>query len=540
MLIFRGGALGAMMLVLAGMLLTAPAARAQAPADGVAISADVKLSRDGNLEVAEKVTVPPGGEFRMALPLRVALGDKGGERRFKVSDISSTGPGSATVSGEVFTVDAPVGTSSFRYTVHNTVSDAPGTQIFRWTGVLQSDVASFDASLISPSYRMGIIDCKVGPQTGTHKCDATVEPDGVLTLHETGLHKGDIVDVTLQLPPGTVPANADITDGGSHGPFSITAPVLIAFGVLIVALVALAGYVLWSRRQNAAALGGDEVVDPVQRKGSRAQFVSPDGVLPGEAGLLLDNSVDAVDLASTVVDLAVRRYIWVAPVGDSDWRITRLNPADEQLREFEREIHRAVLPDGAESILLSELRTRVSGEPARAALRADALAHGILIDRKRRGLTFWLGAILLIVGAAATVGLAISGGYALVGVAVALGGVAALLLPAYLPARTAAGRTLAGRVRGLQRGLETMRVEMVPPAEREQVFSRGLPYTIIGARSDNWIRTFREIDLSADREPGLYWFGGFEQDRDLSRFAGRFPYFITAVEGLFATNGTAR
>ncbi|MQY17844.1 DUF2207 family protein [Nocardia macrotermitis] len=533
MLIFRGGAISALMLALAGILLSTPAARAQAPADGVAIQASVKLSRDGNLEVAEKVTVPQGGKFQMSLPLRVALGDKGGERRFKVTDISSTGPGSAKVSGEVFTVDAPAGTSSFEYTVHNTVSDAPGTQVFQWTGILQADVASFDATLISPSYRMGIIDCKVGPQTGTHQCDATVEPDGKLVLHEVNLHRGDILDVTLQLPPGTVPANADISDGSSNGPFSITAPVLIAFGVLIVALLALGGYVLWSRRQDAAALRGDEVVDPVQRKGSRAQFVSPDGVLPGEAGLLLDNSVDAVDLASTVVDLAVRRYIWVTPVSESDWRITRLNPADEQLREFEREVYRAVLPEGAESILLSELRGRAAAEPARAALRADALAHGVLIDRKRRGLAFWLGAILVVVGVAATVGLAISGGYALVGVAIALGGVAALLLPAYLPARTAAGRALAGRVRGLQRGLETIQVEMVPPAEREAAFSRGLPYTIIGSRSDNWIRTFREIDLAADREPGLYWFGGFEQDRDLSRFAGHFPYFITALEGVF-------
>lgn len=534
MLIFRGGALGAVMLVLAGALLIAPAARAQAPADGIALTADVKLSKDGNLEVAEKVTVPQGGRFHMALPLRVSLGDKGGERRFEVSDISSTGPGTATVDGEVFTVQAPAGTSSFTYTVHNTVSDAPGTQIFRWTGVLQADVASFDASLISPSYRMGIIDCKVGPQATAHKCDANIEPDGVLTMHETNLRSGDIVDLTLQLPPGTVPANADISDGSSNGPFSITAPVLIAFGVLIVALLALAGYVLWSRRQDAAALRADEVVDPVQRKGSRAQFVSPDGVLPGEAGLLLDNSVDAADLASTVVDLAVRRYIWVAPVSDADWRITRLNPADEQLREFEQQIYRAVLPDGADSILISELRGRASGESACAALRSDAVAHGILTDRKRRGLTFWLGAILLVAGIAATIGLAVSGGYALVGIAIALGGLAAVLLPAYLPARTTAGRTLAARVRGLQRGLETIQVDLVPPAEREQVFSRGLPYTVIGGRADNWIRTFREIDLSADREPGLYWFGGYEQDRDLSRFAGHFPYFITALEGLFA------
>ena len=142
MLMFRGGAVGALLVVLAGILVTAPGAQAQPPADGVAIKVGVKLGKQGDLQIAETVTVPKGGHFDMELPLRIALGDKGGERRFKVSDISSTGPGSAKVNGDLFTVSAPVGTSSFKYTVHNTVSDAPGTQLFRYTGLLDADVAS--------------------------------------------------------------------------------------------------------------------------------------------------------------------------------------------------------------------------------------------------------------------------------------------------------------------------------------------------------------------------------------------------------------
>jgi len=536
MLIFRGGALGALLVVLAGLFATAPAAQAQAPAGGVAIKASVKLSKQGDLQVSETVTVPAGGKFDMELPLRVALGDKGGERRFKVSDISSTGPGSAQVNGDLFTVDAPPGKSSFKYTVHNTVSDAPGTQLFRWTGVLDADVASFDATLISPSYKMGITDCKVGPQSAPRKCDARIEADGVLTMLEQNLKKGDVIDLTLQLPPGTVPANADISDGKSSGPFAITAPVLIAFGVLLVALLAFGGYVAWVRRQDVIALAGAEPADPVQRKGSKAQFVSPDGVLPGVAGLLLEGTVGAGELAATVVDLAARRYIWITPVSDSDWRITRVNPADAQLRDYEQQVYRALLPDGADAVLLSELRApgRVQAEPARTALRADALEHGILADRRRRGLAFWLGAALVIAGIGAAIGLAVSGGYALVGIAIGIGGLALLLLPAYLPARTAAGRALAQRVRGMQRGLEALQVDQVPPAERGLVFSRALPFTVIDGRADNWIRTFRELNPGAGREPALYWFGGFEQDPDLTRFAGHFPYFITGLQGLFA------
>ncbi|MCX4093750.1 DUF2207 family protein [Nocardia sp. alder85J] len=534
MLISRGGALGALWLVAAGMFAAGPAAQAQDPADGVTIAADIKLTDDGLLQVAEKVQVPPGGQFHMVLPLRVAFGDSG-ERRFSVTDIGSTGAGKATLAGDLFTVDAQPGDSSFTYTVHNTVNDAQGSQVFRWTGVLNTDVASITASVISPSFRMGIADCKIGPAGQQQPCaDVRVEPDGVLTLNKEGLRKGDIIDLSMQLPPGTVAPNADIHDGNDSSAFSFGTPVLVAFGALVLALLAAAGFVLWSRRQDAAALGAHEALDPVQHKDDRAEFVSPDGVLPGAAGLLLDASPDATDLAATVVDLAVRRYLWITPISDSDWRINRVNAADDQLRDYEREVYRALLPDGTDSVQVSELRGRVAATSARSALLADAAANGTLTAPHRRGPSFWLGVVLLVVGVAATIGLAIAGRYALVGVAVALGGVAALFLPRYLPRRTATGRALAGRIRALQRGLDNVQPDRIPPADRELVFSRALPFTIIGGRVDNWIRTFRDLDPTADRDPGLYWFGGFDRDRNLHRFAGHFPYFITALEGLFA------
>ncbi|KZM68584.1 DUF2207 family protein [Nocardia terpenica] len=536
MLIFRGGALGALVFALAALFATAPAAQAQESAGGAAVKADIKLSDAGLLEVAETVNVPQGGQFHMVLPLRVALGDTG-ERRFTVSDVSATGTGTAKVDGDRFVIDAQPGESSYKYTVHGSVSDAPGTQLFKWSGVLNADVASIDATVISPSYQMGIVDCTIGPVGKQQRCDdVRVEPDGVLSLYKEGLHRGDIIDLTLQLPPGTVPANADIRDDSGSGPFSVTAPVLIAFGVLALALLALGGYVLWARRQDAAALTGQETLNPLQRNGNHTEFTSPEGVLPGEAGLLLDSSADAGDLAATVVDLAVRRYIWIAPVGDSDWRITRVNPVDDQLRGFEQQVYRALLPDGAESVLVSELRApnRVPGTTVRAALVADAVERGTLAPASRRTLALWLGGALVAAGIGITVALAITGGHALVGVAIALGGVAALLAPRYLPTRTAAGRRLAGRVRELQRGLEALRADQIPTGDRELVFSRALPFSIIGGRADNWVRIFRDTDLASDRQPGLYWFGGFERDRNMHRFAGHFPYFITALEGLFA------
>ncbi|GAB4582460.1 DUF2207 family protein [Nocardia sp. IFM 10818] len=527
MRIFRGAALVALVLTLLGV--AAPAAWAQA--DGVRIVAEVDLGDDGLLRVTETVEVPEGGEFRQVLPLRVQIAE-GVQRRFEVTDVQASGDGEATLGDDRFTIVARPGSVTVKYTVHKTVSNASGAQVFHWTGVLNTDVASISATVTGPDFRMGVTKCTIGPPGNPQDCaDIRVEPDGVAHLEKTDLRKGDVLDVTLQLPPGTVEANADIQDDNAPGPFSVTGPVLAAFGVLLAGLAAAAGYVVWARR---AEPGDDDVLDPLQRDGDRAQFASPDGVTPGMAGLLVDGYVDSWDMAATIVDLAVRSYIWVAVAGESDWRFARMNPPDEQLTGYERAVYAALLPEGADAVLLSELRGKIPVAQVRKALIDDATERGAFIDRSRRGFEFWLGVGLIAAGAIATVVLALGPGHALVGVAIALGGVAALLLPRYLPSRTALGRDMATRVQGMVRALDGTVPHRVPEPYRELMFSRGLPFMVAGRRGDHWVRVWRDLNPSDDGVPGLYWFGGFDGDQNLHRFASHFPYFITAVESLFA------
>ncbi|MEU1985153.1 DUF2207 domain-containing protein [Nocardia sp. NPDC019395] len=532
MLTFRGGA-PALLLALIGLFTLlvpgAPAARAQQPA-GAIVNLEMTLTREGVLEVNEKVTVPPGERFTMSLPLRVQISEDS-ERRFAVTDIETTGPGTAEVADDLFKVDAGPGESTFRYSVQNTVSDAEGSQVFRWFGVLNVDIAEIHASLISPSFEMGIVECLLGPIGNTRPCaQVRIEPDGVLYLDQTNLHKGESVDLTLQIPPGTVPSNADISGPGSS-PFAVTGPVLIAFALLLAALAALAAYILWTRRET----GAGEPTQPLVRTDGRTQFASPEGILPGAAGVLLDGHADPTDIAATVVDLAVRNYLWIGRTGETQWRIVRVNPADDLLRPYERAVYDALLPAGAGEITVAELTApgRLPAEPLRRAMLADAVEHGAFVDPSRRRIPLWLGGGLVVLGAVVTVLAAILGGHALVGVAIALAGGGLLAAQKFLPIRTAFGRSLTGRIRGLQLGLEQVTSAQIPSGDKELVFSRGLPYMVVWSRADNWVRTFRDLDPSADDVPGLYWFGGFERDRDLHRFAGHFPYFITAIEGLF-------
>jgi len=544
MLSFRGAAAGALMLAAAGISATAPLAYGQpAPeqAEGIVIIADLVLDREGVLQVEKKVTVPEGDEFRMSLPLRLQV-EPDVERRFEVTDVETTGVGSTTTADDRFTITAPPGESTFRYSVHNTVGDAPNSQVFHWIGVVDTDIASISAALVAPSYELAIVDCKMGPPGDIRPCaDVRTDATGVLHLEQTDIHKGDGIDLTVQVPPGTVPANADVIDHNAPGPFSFSTPVWVAFGALVAVLAALAAMVWRARRENDSVSGGSETLDPLDRADGHVRFTSPEGILPGEAGLLLDEHVDPIDIAATVVDLAVRRYLWITRIAESDWRITRINDPDDQLRDYELAVYRALLPDGVDAATLSEIRAsgRAQHDRVRTAMIADSVDRGAFVDRKRPGPYLWFGGVLAVAGLATTIGLAVTSGYALVGVAVLLAGVAVLLLPTYLPARTALGSDIARRVHALQRGLDAVRIDEIPATDRETVFSRALPYTVASGRVDNWVRTFRSIDPSADSQAGLYWFGGYERDRDLQRFAGDFPFFITTVEGLFNNPGRA-
>ncbi|GGK61188.1 DUF2207 family protein [Nocardia camponoti] len=534
MLTFRGAALGALLLASGCVLAGAPVATAD-PGAGVSIVADLTLTTDGVLRVVETVDVPADGTFKMSLPLRLKVADDV-ERTFRVTDVTATGSGSAVTANDQFVVSATPGEAKFAYTIHNTVADMPGAQTFHWLGALNADIAALDVSVISPSFQMGIVDCKLGPAGSAKPCaDIRVEPDGTLYLTQRDLHKGDAIDLTLQMPPGTVAANADIRDGNAPGPFSFTAPVFAAFGAVLLAVLSMVAYVLFARKRTAAALVGNEEFNPLASNGDRVELVSPDGLLPGEAGLLLDGYVDPVDIAATVVDLAVRRYLLITPInarGEDDWRISRVNAPDDQLREYERAVYDMLLPAGTDTVAVRELRApnRFQLKPLREAIRADAIENGTFADPKQRRIPQLIGGALIGIGLVLAVVLALTVGHALIGVAIALGGVAATLLPKYLPTRTPLGDELARKMRAMGRGLESVTRQQVPPIDQETLFSRGLPYTVVTGRVDNWIRTFRDMDPSADAQPGLYWFAGYHRDRDLHRFASQFPFFITALQ----------
>jgi hypothetical protein len=284
------------------------------------------------------------------------------------------------------------------------------------------------------------------------------------------------------------------------------------------------GFVLlWlARGRDARALAAD--AGPVELlmtgDGGRVAFASPDGVLPGQVGTVVDERVDVADVTATVVDLAVRNYLLVRETGPAEWVLVRRNPPDAALTPYERAVYTAVLGDAAE-VPVSSLR--VDPAPVREALYADVVAREWFARRPDHDRSLWslVGVLLAVAGLAATVVLALTVGHALLGLALVVGGLGLALGARLMPARTRRGSVLVQQVRGLVNYLRTTAPESIPAADREMVLSRSLPYAVVLGEADGWAGRFTDLPS------GPYW---FESSGD---FRTRFPAFLVSLDRSF-------
>jgi hypothetical protein len=495
------------------------------------VNIQIKVERDGRLSVIEQVIVQAKTTMTRVAPLRI------GDRVFVVRDVSVDGNGTADADSDTLTIKLGEGASTVKYTVDGAVADLGDHLQVRWqvANGWDTKLVFLRASLLTPKPGRGFV-CRSGPAGTEDLCDSVLlDNAGIVRVIQSDVDAGNRVDLSVDLPAGLVPANARF-DADKQGAFALTPISGAALGLL--ALLLLGGFgALWAARGRDAKSVATETgpVDVLVTEGGRVAFASPDGVLPGQVGTVIDESVDGHDLSATVVDLAVRNYLWITEASDSDWQLVRRNPADDALTAYERAVYQALLPDGAELVTVSALRANPPNvAAARAAVYADSVARG-WFARTPGGLGKWgiAGIALAIVGIAATVVLAITIGHALVGVALVIGGVALALGARLLPVRTKRGALLVQQIHGLVGYLRTVEPESVPAADRELVFSRSLPYAVALSESDQWLTRFAALDVAADGMPGLYWYGTQDETYDQPRFSTRFRTLIDSLDDLF-------
>jgi hypothetical protein len=493
------------------------------------INIALKVERDGSLSVTEQVFVQARKTMTRHAPLRIQAGDDR-DRVFSIRDVKVQGNGTTEVTGDQFVMKLGEGATTVTYKVDGAVTDVAGHQEVRWQVASGWDtkVRLLRASFIAPDQPESVV-CLAGAFGSDDPCrSALTDSSQVLRVVQEGLPAGERVDLTVSLPAGTVGANARFDDIGTAGAFALTTASGVGLGALVLLLIG--GFVLlWlARGRDARALAGDvgTVELLMTGDGGRVAFASPDGVLPGQVGTVVDERVDVADVTATVVDLAVRNYLSVRETGPSEWVLVRRNPPDAALTDYEHAVYRQVLGEAAEVPLTA---LRVDMNAVREALYTDVVQREWFARRPDHDRSLWslVGVLLAVVGVAATVVLALTVGHALLGLALVVGGLGLALGARLMPARTKRGSVLVHQVRGLLNYLRTTDAAAIPAADREMVLSRSLPYAVVLGEVDGWVRRFTDLDPAADGTPGIYWY----ETGDSSEFPARFAAFLLALDG---------
>ncbi len=499
------------------VVLTAqPAAADQPPLPALPRSAEItlKAQRDGSLLVAEAVSVPQGATMTRRVPLRTPVAHNR-DRVFGVRDVRIEGAGSSELNEDTFTLKFGAGTSVVHYTVDGAVSAADGVEHVSWqlASGWDTELELLRASFAAP-HVPNAVSCAIGADG---RClAAQIDHSGLTRFSQAKLPAGQQMTMTVELAADTVPANERLEPSKTVGGAFVLTPLVVWAWAGFGAALLIAAALVWRLRRRDRDPGDPASTELVSPDGA---FASPEGVLPGHAGTVLDGRAGPLDLAATVLDLVVRNYLWVTAEDDgADWRLTRRNPADEHLTAFERAVFETVLPDDAESVTLAEIR-RGHVDVG----RVEDVLYGEVVERgwfsrtpaKRLGRLGRAGVRVVFYGAFLTVLLMLTVGYAQLGLIVSLAGAASVALSALLPARRGHGRELARRLRGLAVKLGSVRLKAVPKEQRELVFSRGLPYALALSELGPWVSAF----ASFKQPPDVYWHGGDVSPEQAGAFA---------------------
>src|SRR5712691_2646192 len=408
---------------------------------------------------------------------------------------------------------------------------------------------------------IGRVACFSGPSRSSLPCDRDALDGSSATFTQASLGPMDGLTVVVGFRRGAVPSPKPILkERWSFGRAFAVRPVTAGVAaILLLLLLAGLGRLIWAVGRDRRYLGSpvdvaygsrdgrEQTVPLMERAAIVVEFAPPDGMRPGQVGTLIDEVANPLDVTATIVDLAVRGYLRIEEIpkegwfGRPDWRLVKLK-AGADLLPYERilfdglfgavdedeasgddhpddvETAATALPTGGlvadplATVKLSDLKRHFATRLARVeeALYDDAVGRGWFAARpdkvRRRWTLLGLGGlaagIVLVWLVAARTHLV------LVPIPIVIGGVLLLAAAHRMPRRTPKGTGLRRRVLGFRMYIETAEVREAQFAERENLFSRYLPFAIVFGCTQKWAKAFAGLDLEA-ATAGAWYVGAY-------------------------------
>ena len=261
----------------------------------------------------------------------------------------------------------------------------------------------------------------------------------------------------------------------------------------------------------------DEETAPLfAEKNIVVEFLPPEDLRPAQLGVIVDERADTLDVTATIVDLAVRGYLSITELekqgwfGKQDWRLDKLQPADDELLPYERHLFNALFRN-RETVKISALKTKFHKQLAevKKKLYEDAIEKNWFARNPETMRSVWFGVGIAVVVAGA--GLSVASGLvfsrALIAVPIAIAGLVMLPFSRAMARRTAAGNEASRRALGFKLYITTAETRRQEFNEQKNIFARYLPYAIVFECVDKWADAFEGLDDQVQESTG-YWYHG--------------------------------
>jgi hypothetical protein len=560
-------AVGTAVVVVAGLLLVGGGPAAAAPIESISnYDTKIQVDPDGVIRVTETIAYDFGylnrhGIFRK-IPDRFRYDDHR-DRVYPISEVTvsmdgRTAPVDRSSEGgyQVLKVGDPEHTVTgshtyvIRYSVRGSFNSFPTHEELYWNVIGTEWTVPIAAATATVTGPAGIqrTQCFAGPAGSQLACAAQHTDGGTATFRQSDLGPGAGMTAVVAFPAGSVRGTGPVlverhdlatafrltpwTAGGAAAMTLLGVGAALAVAWLVgrdrryVGLLPGLGpgYGESAPEQRAPLVGEPPVSveftpPPLDGSGTapRPSYRGSE-IRPGQVGTLIDEQANVIDVTATIVDFAVRRHLHIRELplatryGARDWELTKTSDGDADFLPYERTLFRALF-NGRDRVRLAELKNTFATDlgTVKQQLYADMVTQGWYRQspaRTRavaRGLAFL--AVLASIGVTVLLGLLTRA--ALLGVGLVLGAVVLFAVAGRFPARTGKGSAMLARVQGFRLFVATAQAEQIRFEEREQIFSRYLPYAMVFGIADRWASQFAQIGSAhPDGTAGLYWYTG--------------------------------
>jgi uncharacterized membrane protein YgcG len=248
--------------------------------------------------------------------------------------------------------------------------------------------------------------------------------------------------------------------------------------------------------------------DPLREQSVKPEYGPPQGLRPGEAGSLVDETVHPRDVVATVVDLAVRGHLHIKQVAasglfaQSDYLFTLPKPwlGEPDLSDFEVIVLAQVFGHGVvtDRRLLSQIRrdSKAIFAPIRIQLYRDLVKKKYFLASPQAIRRFWsvIGGLLLVLPLillSVWEG-SVPGGSLSMLLALAVSGLIVLAFARVMPRKTFKGARTKLQILGFQEFLERAEKDRLTRLPTDTLH-KWLPYAIALGVEEAWIFNFEGI-----------------------------------------------